>query len=48
MNVNKIPHFKFKHSFLKNTFIPSVIIDCNKMDPEIQIVPSFNIFKKTF
>ena len=45
-NANNIPHFKVKHSFFKNTFFPSVIIEWNKLDPEIQNVPSLNIFKK--
>ena len=26
-NANDIPHFKVKHSFFKNTFFPSVIIE---------------------
>ena len=35
-NTNNIPHFKVKHSFFKNTHFPSVIIEWNKLDPEIQ------------
>ena len=35
-NANNIPHFKIKHSFFKTTFFPSVIIEWNKLDPEIQ------------
>ena len=45
-NASNIPHFKVKHSFFKNTFFPSVIIEWNKLDPEIQIAPSLNIFKR--
>ena len=45
-NANNIPHFKVKHSYLKNTFFPSFIIEWNKLDPEIQNAPSLNIFKK--
>ena len=45
-NANNIPHFKVKYSFFKNTFFPSVIIEQNKLDPEIQDAPSLNIFKK--
>ena len=45
-NANNIPHFKVKHSFLKNTFLPSVIVEWNKLDFEIQNAPSLNIFKK--
>ena len=48
MNANNIRHFKIKHSFFKNTFIPSVIIDWNKLDPEIRNAPSDNIFKNVF
>ena len=46
-NANNIPHFKVKHSFFKNTFFPSVIIEWNKLDPEIQNAPSLNIFKNS-
>ena len=35
-NANNIPHFKVIHSFFRNTFFPSVIIEWNKLDPEIQ------------
>ena len=45
-NANNIPHFKVIHSFFRNTFFPSVIIEWNKLDPEIQNAPSLNIFKK--
>ena len=45
-NANNIPHFKVKHSFFKNIFFPSVILEWNKLDPEIQNAPSLNIFKK--
>ena len=47
-NANNIPHFKVQHSFFKNTFFPSVIIEWNKLDPEIQNAPSLNIFKNNF
>ena len=47
-NTNNIPHFKVKYSFLKNTFFPSVIIEWNKLDPEIQNASSLNIFKVIF
>ena len=46
-NANNIPHFKVKYSFFKNTFFPSVIIEWNKLDPEIENAPpSVSIFKK--
>ena len=44
-NANNIPHFKVIHSFFRNTFFPSVIIEWNKLDPEIQNAPSLNTFK---
>ena len=45
-NANNIPHFKVKHSFFKNIFFPSVILEWNKLDPEIQNAPSLNISKR--
>ena len=45
-NANNIPHFKVKHRLSKNTFFPSVIIEWNKLDPEIQNALNLNIFKK--
>ena len=44
-NANNIPHFKVKDSFFKNTFFSSVIIEWNKLDPEIPNALSLNIFK---
>ena len=44
-NANNIPHFKVIHSFFRNTFLPSVIIEWNKLDPEIQNAASLNTFK---
>ena len=45
-NANNIPHFKVKYNFLKNAFLPSVIVEWNKLDLEIQNAPSLNVFKK--
>ena len=45
-NANNIPYFKVKHRLSKNTFFPSVIIEWNKLDPEIQNALNLNIFKK--
>ena len=45
-NANNILHWKVKHSFFKDTFFPSVIIEWNKLDTKIQNAPSLNIFKK--
>ena len=47
-NPSNIPHSKVKYRFFKNTFFPPVIIECNKLDPEIQYAPGHNIFKKYF
>ena len=44
-NTNNIPYFNVKYDFLKNTFIPSVTIELNKLDSEINNAPSLNIFK---
>ena len=44
-NANSIPRFKVKQNFFRNTFFPSVIIEWNKLDPEIQNAPSLNTFK---
>ena len=45
-NANSIPRFKVKQNFFRNTFFPSVIIEWNKLDPEIQNALNINIFKK--
>ena len=45
-STNNIPHFEVKHSFFKKPLFPSVIIDWNKLDPEIQNAPSLNVIKK--
>ena len=44
-NANNIPHFKVKHSFLKNTFFMSVIIEWNKLDPKFKMLLAI-IFSK--
>ena len=44
-NVSNIRHFEFNHSFIKNTCFPWVIIESNKLHPEIQNVPGLKIFK---
>ena len=43
-NFDKIPHFKTKHNFLKNSFFPSVIIEWNKLDSSLRRCDSFNVF----
>ena len=44
-NVDCIPLIKIKHKFFKNTFLPSAIIEWNKLDPTIWNGESFGIFK---
>ena len=36
INVDCIPLIKIKHSFFKNNFFPSAIIEWNKLDPAIR------------
>ena len=45
-NANSISRFKVILSFFRNPFYPSVIIEWNKLGPEIQTAPSLNISKK--
>ena len=42
---DKIPYFKLKHNFFKNSFFPSVIIKWNKLDPSLQRCDRYNVFK---
>ena len=44
-NVDCIPLIKIKHNFFKNTFLPSAIIEWNKLDPAIRNTESLGIFK---
>ena len=46
-NIYHIPFFKTRHTFLKNSFFPSTIIEWNKLDHNIRISSSFNIFRKS-
>ena len=41
--INNIPFFSTRHGFLKNSFFPSTIIECNKFDHNIRN----SIFRKT-
>ena len=45
-NVDCIPLIKIKHNFFKNTFIPSTIIEWNKLDLTIRNAESFGSFEK--
>ena len=44
-NSDKIPYFKSKHNFSKNSFFPSIIIELNKLDPSLRRCDSYNVFK---
>ena len=46
-NTNNIPLMNIKHNFFKNTFFPSTIIDCSKLDPATRSSTSFNSFKES-
>ena len=41
-----IPCFNTKHSFFKNSFFPSTIIEWNKLDLTLRECDNFNVFKK--
>ena len=43
---DNIPCFNTKHSFFKNSFFPSTIIEWNKLDLTLQKWDSFDVFKK--
>ena len=43
---NKIPAINVKHDFFKNTFFPSTITECNKLDWKIKNSESIETFKK--
>ena len=45
-NANNILQFKVKHNFFKNSFFPSVVIEWNKLDPNIRNSENSFIFKK--
>ena len=40
-NFDNIPCFKIKHSFFKNSFFPSTIIESNNLDPTLRNSKSF-------
>ena len=43
---DNIPCFNTKHSFFKNSFFPSTIIEWNNLDLTLRKCDSFNVFKK--
>ena len=46
-NMDNIPFFKTKHTFFKNSFFLSTIVEWNKLDHNIRSSSSFNIFRKS-
>ena len=46
-NIHNIPFFKTRHTFFKNCFFPSTIIEWNKLNYNIRNSSSFKIFRKS-
>ena len=46
-NIHNIPLLKTRHTFFKNSFFLSSIIEWNKLDHNIRNSSSFNIFRKS-
>ena len=44
-NSDKIPYFKTKGNFFKNSFFPLVTIEWNKLDPSPRRYDSYNVLK---
>ena len=44
-NNDKLPHFKVKHNYIKNSFFPSTVIEWNKLDLNIRNFESLTSFK---
>ena len=44
-NAGNIPLFQIKDNFCKNSFSPSSIMECNKLDPNLHYSKNFGIFK---
>ena len=44
-NNDKLPHFKVKHNYFKNSFFPSTVIEWNKLDLNIHNSKSLTSFK---
>ena len=45
-NSENLPPIKANHSFFKNNFFPSTIIEWNKLDSNIHCSPSYKLFRK--
>ena len=46
-NIDSIPRFNVKHTFFKNSFFPSTVIEWNNLDKSIRSSESFVLFKKS-
>ena len=45
-NTDRVTPFHNKHKFFKNSFFPSTVIECNKLDPNLRSAASLSVFKK--
>ena len=45
-NTDKITLFHTEHNFFKNSFFPSTVIECNKLDSNLRSPTSLSVFKK--
>ena len=45
-NAADVPWIKSKHNFFKNSYIPSTIIERNKLDQDIRNAESYALFRK--
>ena len=46
-NIDNIPRFNVKHTFLKNSFFLSTVIEWNNVDKSIRSSESFSLFRKS-
>ena len=46
-NIHNIPFIKTRHTFFKNSFFPSTIIEWNNLDHNIRNSSSFNVFRNS-
>ena len=46
MNAGNVPRIKSKHNFLKISYIPSIIVERNKLDQDIRNAESYALFRK--
>ena len=44
---NSVPRFNVKNDYFKNSFFPSTLIECNKLDSNIRNSESLVLFKKS-